>query len=131
MPVTVVVGGQFGGEGKGKVAHYLAREMGAKVAVRVGGSNSGHTVIDPAGNALILRQLPTPSILTDVTCVLGRAVISTLKFFSMKSRRRSFHWIGSLLIRMRWLLPKMTSQWKKVALSAVRLDQRRAALVPL
>lgn len=71
MPVTVVVGGQFGGEGKGKVAHYLAREMGAKVAVRVGGSNSGHTVIDPAGNALILRQLPTPSILPDVNCVLG------------------------------------------------------------
>jgi adenylosuccinate synthase len=71
MPVTVVVGGQFGGEGKGKVAHYLAREMGAKAAVRVGGSNSGHTVIDPAGNALILRQLPTSSILPDVTCVLG------------------------------------------------------------
>ncbi len=71
MPVTVVVGGQFGGEGKGKVAHYFAREMGAKIAVRVGGSNSGHTVIDPAGNALILRQLPTPSILPDVACVLG------------------------------------------------------------
>jgi adenylosuccinate synthase len=70
MPVTVIVGGQFGGEGKGKVAHYLAREMGAKAAVRVGGSNSGHTVIDPAGKALILRQLPTPSILPDITCVL-------------------------------------------------------------
>ncbi len=71
MPVTVVVGGQFGGEGKGKVAHFLAREMGAKVAVRVGGSNSGHTVVDPTGTPLILRQLPTPSILPDVTCVLG------------------------------------------------------------
>ncbi|SDL66808.1 adenylosuccinate synthase [Geoalkalibacter ferrihydriticus] len=71
MPVTVIVGGQFGGEGKGKVAHYLAREMGAKVAVRVGGSNSGHTVITPDGNPLILRQLPTPSILPDVHCVLG------------------------------------------------------------
>lgn len=71
MPVTVIVGGQFGGEGKGKVAHYLAREMGAKVAVRVGGSNSGHTVIAPDGNPLILRQLPTPSILPDVHCVLG------------------------------------------------------------
>lgn len=71
MPVTVIVGGQFGGEGKGKVAHYLAREMGAKAAVRVGGSNSGHTVIDLAGNALILRQLPTPSILPRVTCILG------------------------------------------------------------
>lgn len=71
MPVTVVVGGQFGGEGKGKVAHFLAKEMGAKVAVRVGGTNSGHTVIDPFGNALILRQLPTPAILPNVTCVLG------------------------------------------------------------
>ncbi|MDD2851033.1 MAG: adenylosuccinate synthetase [Desulfuromonadaceae bacterium] len=71
MPVTVVVGGQFGGEGKGKVAHFLAREMGAKVAVRVGGSNSGHTVVDSTGTPLILRQLPTPSILPDVTCVLG------------------------------------------------------------
>lgn len=71
MSVTVVVGGQFGGEGKGKVAHYLAGEMGAKAAVRVGGSNSGHTVIDSAGNALILRHLPTPSILPAVTCVLG------------------------------------------------------------
>lgn len=71
MPVTVVVGGQFGGEGKGKVAHFLAREMGAKVAVRVGGSNSGHTVVDPSGTPLILRQLPTPSILPNITCVLG------------------------------------------------------------
>lgn len=71
MPVTVVVGGQFGGEGKGKVAHFLAKEMSAKVAVRIGGSNSGHTVIDTDGNALILRQLPTPAILPDVTCILG------------------------------------------------------------
>jgi len=71
MPVTVVVGGQFGGEGKGKVAHFLAKEMEAKVAVRVGGTNSGHTVIDPFGNAIILRQLPTASILRNVICVLS------------------------------------------------------------
>lgn len=71
MPVTVVVGGQFGGEGKGKVTHYLAWEMGAKAVIRVGGSNSGHTVIDPTGKALILRHLPTPSILPDVMCILG------------------------------------------------------------
>ena len=71
MPVTVVVGGQFGSEGKGKVAHSLAREMGASVAVRVGGPNSGHTVIDSNANSLVLRQLPTASILPNVTCVLG------------------------------------------------------------
>jgi len=72
MPVTVVVGGQFGGEGKGKVAHFLSKEMNASVAIRVGGTNSGHTVINPrTEKPLILRQLPTAAILPDVTCVLG------------------------------------------------------------
>jgi adenylosuccinate synthase len=71
MPVTVVVGGQFGGEGKGKVAHFLAQETKASIAVRVGGSNSGHTVIDSSGSPIIFRHLPTAALLPDVTCVLG------------------------------------------------------------
>ena len=71
MPVTVVVGGQFGSEGKGKVAHLLAQETKARIAIRVGGSNSGHTVIDPSGNPIIFRHLPTAAILPDVICVLG------------------------------------------------------------
>jgi adenylosuccinate synthase len=71
MPVTVVVGGQFGSEGKGKIAHYLANEMRASVAVRVGGSNSGHTVVNETGDLFILRQLPTASVLPDVICALG------------------------------------------------------------
>jgi adenylosuccinate synthase len=70
MPVTVVVGGQFGSEGKGKVAHYLAKEMDASVAIRCGGPNSGHTVIDPNGRPIIFQQLPTPCILPDVNIVL-------------------------------------------------------------
>lgn len=70
MPVTVVVGGQFGSEGKGKVAHWLANELGASAAVRVGGPNSGHTVIASDGQALIFKQLPTAALLPDVVCVL-------------------------------------------------------------
>ena len=66
MPVTVVVGGQFGSEGKGKVAHYLARTMGATYAVRCGGSNSGHTVVDDSGKTWIFRQLPTAAVLPNV-----------------------------------------------------------------
>ena len=66
MPVSIVVGGQFGSEGKGKVAHYLAQKMGASFAVRCGGPNSGHTVIDPSGKARIFQQLPTAAILPDV-----------------------------------------------------------------
>ncbi len=71
MPVTVVVGGQFGSEGKGKVAHFFAKEQKATIAVRVGGTNSGHTVVDPSGSPLIFRQLPTAGLLPHVTCVLG------------------------------------------------------------
>lgn len=70
MPVTVIVGGQFGSEGKGKVAHCLAKEMGATVAIRVGGPNSGHTVIAPNGEPVIFKQLPTAALLPDVICVL-------------------------------------------------------------
>lgn len=70
MPVTVVVGGQFGSEGKGKVAKYLAENMGASVAIRCGGPNSGHTVIDDRGNVTVFKQLPTASLLPNIICIL-------------------------------------------------------------
>jgi adenylosuccinate synthase len=71
MPVSVVVGGQFGSEGKGKVALELARLRGAVAAIRVGGPNSGHTAIDTSGKAWVFRQLPTAALLPDVACVIG------------------------------------------------------------
>ena len=40
MPVSVVVGGQFGSEGKGKVAFHVARTRRAAAVARVGGPNS-------------------------------------------------------------------------------------------
>lgn len=71
MPMSIVVGGQFGSEGKGKIALYLARQRQARAVVRVGGPNSGHTVIDHAGRARIFRQLPTAAILGNVDCVIS------------------------------------------------------------
>lgn len=70
MPVTVVVGGQFGSEGKGKVAHFLARETNADLAIRIGGPNSGHTVITSAGRPLVFRHLPTTCLLPGVKSVI-------------------------------------------------------------
>ena len=69
MPVSVVVGGQYGSEGKGKVAHWLAREQRAQYAIRVGGPNSGHTVVDN-GRRVVLRHLPTPVLIDDVIGVI-------------------------------------------------------------
>ncbi len=71
MPVSVVVGGQFGSEGKGKVSHWLASQRNAKFAVRVGGPNSGHTVVDKWGQERIFQHLPTASLLDGVTSVVA------------------------------------------------------------
>ncbi|MCT0212146.1 adenylosuccinate synthetase [Synechococcus sp. CS-1326] len=65
-----MVGGQFGSEGKGKVAHWLAKSMNASVAIRVGGPNSGHTVIDDHGNPVVFQQLPTACLLGNIDCIL-------------------------------------------------------------
>ncbi|MER9336169.1 adenylosuccinate synthetase [Mesorhizobium sp. M0293] len=70
MPVTVVVGGQFGSEGKGKVSAYLARTMRATAVVRVGGPNSGHSAVDERGTLHTLRQLPAGAVGTDTQIVL-------------------------------------------------------------
>ena len=69
MPITVVVGGQFGSEGKGKVAHWLAREQQAAYAIRVGGPNSGHSAVEN-GSLVVLRHLPTPVLSGDVVGVI-------------------------------------------------------------
>jgi adenylosuccinate synthase len=69
--VTVVVGGQYGSEGKGKVAQYLAAQQSAAAVIRVGGSNSGHTAFSGDGERYVFRQLPTAALLPDVLCVLG------------------------------------------------------------
>ena len=71
MPVSVVVGGQFGSEGKGKIALEIARRSSEPVAVvRVGGPNSGHTAYDRAGRKRVLRQLPAGCIDRDVDVIL-------------------------------------------------------------
>ena len=57
MSVTVVVGGQFGSEGKGKVCAHLAMTDNVDYMVRCGGPNSGHTV-DVGGQRYQLRQVP-------------------------------------------------------------------------
>lgn len=71
MSLTVVVGGQYGSEGKGKMVSHLSQSLGPGAAVvRCGGSNAGHTAEGPLGRAL-LRQLPSGAI--DPSCKLFMA----------------------------------------------------------
>tara|TARA_R110002110_G_C13458731_1_gene717942 strand:- start:2145 stop:3206 length:1062 start_codon:yes stop_codon:yes gene_type:complete len=73
MPVSIVVGGQFGSEGKGKASLEIARLSNRAniptTVVRVGGPNSGHTGFDKAGKKFALRQLPAGCIDRDVDVV--------------------------------------------------------------
>lgn len=58
MPSTIIVGGQYGSEGKGKVTALLASSLAAPWVVRCGGPNSGHTVTIDRQN-VVLRQVPS------------------------------------------------------------------------
>ncbi len=63
MPVTVVAGGQYGSEGKGKISLHIARhDASVGGIIRVGGSNSGHTGVTRDGRTIALRQLPAGAI---------------------------------------------------------------------
>lgn len=70
MSVSIIIGGQYGSEGKGKTALLWTKKMNAKACVRVGGTNAGHTVYDAAGQRYAFRILPTSAILENVICVL-------------------------------------------------------------
>lgn len=59
MSVWVVVGGQYGSEGKGKIAAAITVREEIDICVRCGGPNSGHCFVDDSGELRALRQIPT------------------------------------------------------------------------
>jgi adenylosuccinate synthase len=78
---TVVVGAQWGDEGKGKIVDVLAADADI-VARYQGGANAGHTV-DVAGDEFILHQIPSGILHPEKRCLLGNGVVLDLaQFFS-------------------------------------------------
>lgn len=71
--VDVIVGGQYGSEGKGNVASYLSPEY--QLLVRVGGSNAGHKVKLPGGGEYVFSQLPSGSGSCDAKLVIGAGAV--------------------------------------------------------
>lgn len=77
MSVTAVIGGQWGDEGKGKIVDMLAEE--AKVVARFsGGTNAGHTVINPLGE-FRMHLIPSGIFYPHTTCIIGNGVVVDLK----------------------------------------------------
>ncbi|MBI4408818.1 MAG: adenylosuccinate synthase [Gemmatimonadetes bacterium] len=75
----VVVGSQWGDEGKGKIVDVLAREADI-IARYQGGANAGHTV-HVAGEEFILHQIPSGILHADKRCLLGNGVVLDLEQF--------------------------------------------------
>ena len=70
--VDVLVGGQWGSEGKGHISSYLAPEY--DVLVRVGGPNAGHTVHQQSG-AITYYQLPSGTRHSEAKLVIGPGAV--------------------------------------------------------
>jgi len=73
MPALVVVGAQWGDEGKGKIVDLLTERVSAVVRYQ-GGHNAGHTVV--IGDAsFILHLIPSGILREGVGCVIGNGVV--------------------------------------------------------
>lgn len=73
MSTVVVVGTQWGDEGKGKITDYLA-ESADVVARYQGGNNAGHTILIE-GKKFKLSLIPSGVFYKDKTCVIGNGMV--------------------------------------------------------
>ena len=84
MAGYVVVGTQWGDEGKGKIIDVLSEKADYVVRFQ-GGNNAGHTVVVD-GEKFILQLLPS-GVLQAGTCVIGPGVLQILSFLENRQNR--------------------------------------------
>ena len=73
MPADLVIGAQWGDEGKAKVIDYLSKEIDI-IARYQGGANAGHTVV-VHGKKYIFHLVPSGVIYPNTICVIGNGVV--------------------------------------------------------
>src|SRR5512138_1350574 len=73
MPNVVVVGAQWGDEGKGKIVDIYTREADAVVRFQ-GGNNAGHTLV-VNGEKVVLHLIPSGILHEGKTCCIGNGVV--------------------------------------------------------
>lgn len=74
MPAIVLIGAQWGDEGKGKVTDLLGGRLQWVVRYQ-GGNNAGHTVVLPNGDKFALHLIPSGILTPGVTNVIGNGVV--------------------------------------------------------
>jgi len=73
MSATVIVGGQWGDEGKAKVVDFLMHDHDVVIRFQ-GGANAGHTVVTDAGR-FAFHQIPSGVLYASVTGILGNGMV--------------------------------------------------------
>jgi adenylosuccinate synthase len=73
MPARLVIGGQWGDEGKGKIVDALA-ESAAVVVRATGGNNAGHTILNPLGK-FKMHLVPAGVFHSQALSVIGNGVV--------------------------------------------------------
>ena len=76
--LTVLVGGQYGSEGKGAIAAHIANDY--NVHIRVGSPNAGHTIYW-SGEKHVMQSIPCGWINPNASIVIGRGALLNMKQF--------------------------------------------------
>ncbi|HGJ64246.1 TPA: adenylosuccinate synthase, partial [bacterium] len=79
MSNIVVVGAQWGDEGKGKIVDYLANDADI-IARYQGGDNAGHTIV-VGNNKYVLHLVPSGILYPNKKCIIGNGVVLSPKVF--------------------------------------------------
>lgn len=130
----MIVGAQWGDEGKGKITHYMA-EKADIVARYNGGNNAGHTV-NVAGQEFRLHHIPSGILYPETLCVLGNGMVIDLPVLwkEIKGLRERGHKVENLRIseNAHLVMPyhRLIDQWQEGARGDGRLGTTGRGIGP-
>jgi len=110
--IDILVGGQYGSEGKGNIAQFLAPEY--DVLVRVGGPNAGHTVYRTGMAPYTFRQLPSGALGNiDAKLVIGAGAVISLDVLLKEIGELSINFDKLLIDHRAMIIEKGDIEWEK------------------
>lgn len=113
--VDILVGGQYGSEGKGNIAQFLAPEY--DVLVRVGGPNAGHKVYRSGAEPYTFRQLPSGFLGNrDATLVLGAGAVIGLEVLLKEIMELSVSYDKLIIDPQAMIIETSDKEWEEKTL---------------
>jgi len=109
--VDVLIGGQYGSEGKGNIANYLAPEY--DVLVRVGGPNAGHKVFRADDTPFTFHQLPSGALANkSATLVIGAGAVISLERLRSEIGKLSIEYDKLIIDPQAMIIDKKDIEWE-------------------